>query len=303
MPSSTEPVLLIDTTDLAQVHKVLPFSPSSMDLQPGQQDFFMLHYDRVPPYAIPSYSSQGHLFGLWGSQSQAYRDAKIDDVAVHSLYGHGQNCIIPAGATHQTAWDQPIEMSALFIHPQFIHHVAQDIANTDRIELIPTHDTQNMTLHHLGMAYKTQMQRSQGLEKDSVYQESIMTAFVMQLLQHHVVKPATPKTYEKGLSTSALHQITGYIEAHLTQDLKLTELANLVHFSPYYLCRLFKKSTGQTLHQYVLEKRLEQAHTLLRQSNLSVVEISSRCGFSNHSHLNRHFKNKYGIPPSHLRQA
>ena len=72
--------------------------------------------------------------------------------------------------------------------------------------------------------------------------------------------------------------------------------------SRYHFCRIFHSATGATFLEYLYNVRLAKAHQLLLGSDLSLNEISSRCGFSSTSHLTRIFKNAYGIPPREFRK-
>jgi AraC family transcriptional regulator len=94
--------------------------------------------------------------------------------------------------------------------------------------------------------------------------------------------------------------VTDYINDHLANDLSLGELAALAHLSPYHFARLFKRTTGQTLHQYVIERRVEAAKRLLLTGHLTVTEVAALVGFHDQSHLYRHFKRLLGVPPSQL---
>ena len=82
----------------------------------------------------------------------------------------------------------------------------------------------------------------------------------------------------------------------LDEDLRLDELADSVDCTPYYLIRFFKKAIGLTPHAYLLQLRLEKAKELLRQGQ-SIVDAAFATGFSDQSHLTRHFKIKFGITP------
>jgi len=86
----------------------------------------------------------------------------------------------------------------------------------------------------------------------------------------------------------------------LDEDLRLDELAELANCTPYYLIRFFKKAVGMTPHAYLLHLRLEKAKDLLRQGQ-SIVDVTFTTGFSDQSHLTRHFKAKFDITPGAYR--
>lgn len=74
-------------------------------------------------------------------------------------------------------------------------------------------------------------------------------------------------------------------------------------FSHQYVLRVFKKTTGKTLVNYMNEIKLNRACDLLLYHDLSTLEISNRLGFSSLSHFNHLFKKHYGISPKQYVKA
>ena len=83
--------------------------------------------------------------------------------------------------------------------------------------------------------------------------------------------------------------------------LSAQEITRMTPFSYSRLTYLFKKYTGKTLNNYMLNLKLMHAQDRLRFTNLTTLEISSEIGFSSLSHFNHVFKNTFGITPSHYR--
>lgn len=120
---------------------------------------------------------------------------------------------------------------------------------------------------------------------------------------------ATPSQYvnsvvteHKSTSNHTISMIKEYINEHFHQNLTLEELADLAHFSPSYLSRLFHNTTGLTLKTYITLKRLENAEFLLKNSSLNIHEIAFNCGFPNVSHFNRVFKAHTNLSPMEYRR-
>lgn len=118
--------------------------------------------------------------------------------------------------------------------------------------------------------------------------------------------PQTPRFHplsaqREGLPPSKLQKVLNYIHAHLNQELSLDMLAGEAGMTTYYFARLFKQSTGTSAHQYVIRQRIERAKQLLQQSNLSIADIATACGFANPSHLALHFKRIVGVSPKRFR--
>jgi AraC family transcriptional regulator len=88
-----------------------------------------------------------------------------------------------------------------------------------------------------------------------------------------------------------------YIQDQLDTDLTVSGIAQAVCMSPYHFMRLFKESTGQSPHQYVIEARVRKATELLTTGKLTISEAAHHVGFVDQSHLTRHFKRVFGMPP------
>lgn len=67
-----------------------------------------------------------------------------------------------------------------------------------------------------------------------------------------------------------------YIQTYPECNITMAELADIAHLSPYHLAWLFKRTTGQSIHQYVLAQRLEVGKRLLETINLTIIEIAAR---------------------------
>jgi transcriptional regulator GlxA family with amidase domain len=102
-----------------------------------------------------------------------------------------------------------------------------------------------------------------------------------------------------GLPPRALRRVREYIESHVEENIALETLAGIAGFSMF--ARAFKQSEGVTPHGYLLERRVERAQKLLSGTNLSLSEIALASGFSDQSHLARHFRQRVGVSPSMFR--
>jgi AraC-like DNA-binding protein len=96
-------------------------------------------------------------------------------------------------------------------------------------------------------------------------------------------------------------QAAEYIYANFDRDLSLNEIAEKACLSPYHFIRAFKKETGRTPFEYLLEVKMEKAKEFLRIRDKPVSEICYDCGFSSPSHFTDIFTKKVGMPPSRYR--
>ena len=98
-----------------------------------------------------------------------------------------------------------------------------------------------------------------------------------------------------------LKKIMGYIYQNYNKKIKLTDISEVVHLTPEYLCKFFKDMTSTSITFYINHYRIESATTLLKISTLSVMDIALECGFDNLSYFNRVFKKQTGCTPTEFR--
>lgn len=98
-------------------------------------------------------------------------------------------------------------------------------------------------------------------------------------------------------------QVKHLIAQNLSEgNLQREELASMVHISPGYLGRIFKKETGYALSDYIIEKRISVAKQLLTKTNLSITAVAERVGITYSSYFTKLFKDKVGVTPQEYRQ-
>ena len=100
-----------------------------------------------------------------------------------------------------------------------------------------------------------------------------------------------------GLSGHQLKIVHTFVTEHISDKLSLQDLSDSVGLSTFHFLRAFKRSTGKTPHDYVLEQRIEKAKLLLRGREESVREVGLLVGFSHGSHFARAFRKHVGATP------
>lgn len=104
-----------------------------------------------------------------------------------------------------------------------------------------------------------------------------------------------------GLPPASIRRVRDYIDSHLTENMTIETLATTIGLSVYHFARAFKQSTGMPPHEYILRRRVERADQMLHRSELPLSEIAAAVGFSDQSHLARHFRRHTGMTPGAAR--
>jgi AraC family transcriptional regulator len=195
----------------------------------------------------------------------------------------------PAGGCEQS-----FELFVIELSPRIFTRVLQEDA-PPTVELRDTTGVRDAQIFSLGAAL--QMEISAGCPSGRLYAELLGASLTAYLARHYCVWPAKVCEIRGGMPAQRLRQTIEYIEANLTADLRLEEMAENVRMSPYTFGRLFRQTTGLTPHQYLLRARIKEAKRLLREGKSPIVDISLQLGFSDQSHFTRVFHKITGITP------
>lgn len=103
-------------------------------------------------------------------------------------------------------------------------------------------------------------------------------------------------------STWLIERVHQYIDAHYAEDITLTQMAEVMHYSPSYLSRFYKQNTGINLMNHLYDVRIAKGKELLASSNLKVSEIAIATGFCSSKYFNRVFKKQVGISAVQYRE-
>lgn len=128
-----------------------------------------------------------------------------------------------------------------------------------------------------------------------VLKNSLFLQFVVQVnrLLLDSGEDSKPGTIE---FDESIQTILNYINENLHGDLSIDSLAAGFFMSKYYLMHRFKKQTGYSIHNYILQKRLIWANSLIRKG-IPAAEASIECGFGDYSSFVRAFKKMFGLSP------
>jgi AraC family transcriptional regulator len=92
------------------------------------------------------------------------------------------------------------------------------------------------------------------------------------------------------------------IEAKLDAKLTVQDLAGALRLSAGFFCRAFSAAVGKAPHDYIIDRRVSRARTLLRNTALDLSAIAHASGFASHAHMTATFRKRLGVTPSALRR-
>jgi AraC family transcriptional regulator len=135
--------------------------------------------------------------------------------------------------------------------------------------------------------------------------EAYVSAMVNALKAHILAGPPTQghpaEIPTSDFSSFRLHKIMNAVLDHPEAEHSLDQMAAMAGITPSHFCRVFKKATGVSPHQYVMKARLDKAQQMLVQTDLTLAAVSEALGFTSQSHFSRAFRGYAGVTPNDYR--
>ncbi|HET8922002.1 MAG TPA: helix-turn-helix domain-containing protein [Candidatus Acidoferrum sp.] len=124
----------------------------------------------------------------------------------------------------------------------------------------------------------------------------------LAVVDDYAVRHRSVRTYRGGLGPGRLRRIKELVDAKIEDELTLHEMAQSVGLSTAHFSQMFRKTTGESPHQFVLRQRIERAKEMLRGAEARVLDVAVACGFKTQQHFARVFRRMSGASPTEYRQ-
>ena len=144
-------------------------------------------------------------------------------------------------------------------------------------------------------------ERIAGFPSGRLFLDSIEQAIAATLLDAFAGQSRSVRPLRGGLGPARLRTVTEFVHAKMRDELTLIQMAESVDLSPAHFSRMFRKSTGETPHQFVLRNRIERAQEILRAPEARVLDVAVACGFKTQQHFARVFRHMCGTSPREYR--
>jgi len=141
-----------------------------------------------------------------------------------------------------------------------------------------------------------------GFPSGRLFLDSVEQAMAVALVNGHAVRHRPVQIYRGGLGSARLRKIKELVHVKMEDDLSLDEMAESVGLSTAHFARMFRKSTGETPHKFVLRQRIERAKAMLRAPRTRVLDVAVACGFKNQQHFAQVFRDVCRVSPTEYRQ-
>ncbi|GAA4848876.1 hypothetical protein GCM10023310_28900 [Paenibacillus vulneris] len=288
---------------------------------PNHQDEKLRIYEveerlRVRPFFIKHRATDKHFYMDFHSHpgyeiyffQQGSGNFLIED-RIFPLVG-GDILLISEYESHKSAPSMGVDCSRSVVN--FLPEMLLPQAATQFLRLF--HPGSDLTHRHLRVSGETQAKLNALLTRmeEEVRQRPDMFEIscsiclnellleIYRLIHNQTSQGASP--ISRSSVNPRVEQVIRYLSERYHEPIKLKQLADMIYVSPYYLCHLFKETTGITISDYLIYTRIRQSKRELALTEYSIAEIASRVGFNTLAHFGQTFKMMEGMTPRDYRK-
>jgi len=220
----------------------------------------------------------------------------------HYLLHSGDIVMVGSHCIHRPEMDDsaPYERIILYVSPDFLRSLSTPECDLTSIfsgsvsHVLRPQETQRRQLFALAAQLERDLQQD-GFGREQLSSASLIRLLVTigrQLQQNEAAQPS-PLMPESRRN----YEIMRYLDAHLSEDMDMDQLAEQFFVSKYHMMRSFRRETGFTIYSYLTQKRLIQAR-LHMEAGLSATESCYRSGFRSYSSFTRAYRQYCGTTPT-----
>lgn len=170
----------------------------------------------------------------------------------------------------------------------------------DALRLMMANKKPHMLLHDSDDTY--QCLRRLIMEVDK---KSKQTDFMVQLLlSEYIIRVAGLAEIDYTESDQQYtSRVISYIHQNYDREVSVAEIADAVHLHPGYLQRVFKVSTGKSIHEFLVSYRMKKAKAMLAETDISITDIPHYIGMNSQQYFSTTFKKYVQCTPSAYRKT
>jgi len=214
-------------------------------------------------------------------------------------FGAGEMCLVPR---HFETWVRTDDLHYLYLSVGISDAALAAACDGTRgdVELRRVESLVDARVGALAAAVNAE--RVAGFPSGRLFLDSVEQALAVALVNGYALRHRSVQTYRGGLGSGRLRRIKEFVDAKMEDNLTLCEMAQSVGLSTAHFSRMFRKSTGETPHQFLLRQRVERAKEMLRSADARVMDVAVACGFKTQQHFAQIFRHVCGASPTEYRQ-
>lgn len=185
-----------------------------------------------------------------------------------------------------------------YLDAALMEHVASQVA--DRRQTMPFFRQGVIRDEHLANGLGELHRTMEDGSRDLLEKESSLLMTLAQWVQRHAQDPPAVRLVRS--EHHAVRLARDYIESHFQDAVSLRQIASISKLSAFHLIRVFQRELGLSPHAYLTQVRVKRAGELISRG-WPLASAAFETGFTDQSHLTRHFKRIWGITPGQYRNS
>ncbi|WFR56282.1 helix-turn-helix domain-containing protein [Anaerocolumna sp. AGMB13025] len=211
--------------------------------------------------------------------------------------------LVNAGEIHKPSFleESTYERVIIYVSPEFIRSYKEkdydlnycfERAKKEHSNVLRIHSMDKSKLYQVCLELEHSLHNNDFANE--LYQKILFLEFMIQLNRTAISNRINYQ--DSDMANTKLLEILDYINEHLIEDMTIDNLAAKFYLNRYYLMHFFKEGTGYTIGNYITEKRLLLAKSLVQKGS-SITEACFESGFKNYSTFSRAFKKAFNTVP------
>jgi AraC family transcriptional regulator len=221
---------------------------------------------------------------------------------VRGIGNPGHLSLLPPDDPSRWLFDKPGDIMLVILNRKYLDAAIETASGRSpaSVEIMPQFTIRDLTLERIAHQLLNKI-------SDPAFDSKLRTEFLAQELAEHILQTHTsldlrPPSRPHTMPPNRLKRAEDFIGANLGQDMSLQDIANAAGMSLFHFAKVFKRATGRSPHQYLTERRMLQARSLLHDGRLSVGEVASAVGLSQ-NRFGIVFKRLMRMTPSKFREV
>jgi AraC family transcriptional regulator len=212
----------------------------------------------------------------------------------------GQVAICVRDGRESLVWSDPMSILCVQVGDVALRDAARSMLQRDQVSLQgkPLLDDHRLS----GLLYALEAERVRQYPSGRLFLDSVEAALAALLVSSHSMIRARPMARNGGLPPRSLHRVLEFMHGNLAEPVTLENLASQAGLSASHFSHQFRASLGMSPYKYMRGLRIDRGKTLLKNRNLSVLEVAVEVGFENQQHFATVFRSVVGVTPSDYRR-